>query len=166
MRSVVSLFGWAGVLLVAGIGAALGGWMTQGSYPFQVHSRKVLTPEVKPGDDVEVEIEGYRTSRCPVVAYRIVDYPNGQRSPVTRDYPQEFGKLGFDKFRIRIPTERTQAFGPGSVYSYAESRCNPWEYLFPKSSGDPWVDQFKFAENTRHVRPEDVKPNPQFERVE
>jgi hypothetical protein len=164
MKTLMSLFGWAGVLLVAGIGAALGGWITQGSYPVQVLSRKVLTPVVKPGDNVLVELDVFRSSRCPIDAYRVYSYPGNVRDSAIVQYKADFGKLGHDKYRIEIPTSSTANHGKASIYSYAKSRCNPWEWAVPKESGDPWIDSFELGPATIFRSPDDVKPDEKFER--
>lgn len=164
LKTLRSLLGWAGLFLIAGMGAAVGGWITQGSYPVQVLSRKVLTPVVKPGENVVVEIDVFRTSRCPIDAYRVYSYPGNVRDSAVVPYKAEFGKLGHDKYKIEIPTSATARHGKASIYSYAKSRCNPWEWLVPKDSGDPWIDNYELGPATIFRSPDDVKPDEHFER--
>jgi hypothetical protein len=159
VRALRNVFGWAGVLLVAGIGAALGGWITQGQYPYQVLGRKVLTPIVKPGEPVEIEIDGFRVFRCDTLVKRFVQYPDGGRTFSATAYDSEFGRLGHERYTLKIPTEQTKKLGRGYVYSYGESRCNPWEWFVPRSAGDPWIDEFEFGPATQFRSPDDVKPN-------
>lgn len=145
--------GWAGLFLIAGLGAAVGGWITNSQYPVQVLGRKLVTTTVKPGDDVEIELDNYRLTRCEQTVYRIITYPDGKRSTIIRDVPSRFGKLGHDRYITTVPTNSQTVFGKASIYSYGEARCNPWEWLFPKSSGDPWVDQFEFGPETVRIDP-------------
>lgn len=158
VKTVYKLFGWAGVFLIAGVGAAVGGWVTNGRYPYQVLSRRVLTPVVAPGEPVEIEIEGFRSARCDTTVKRFVEYPDTGRTFTKTDYDDEYGRLGAEKFVLKIPTVPTHQYGKAFIYSYGESRCNPWEYLVPKSAGDPWIDQFEFGPETIRKSPEDVKP--------
>lgn len=152
-----ALFGWAGILLIAGVGAALGGWITQGQYPYQVIGRKVLTPIVKPGEPVEIQIDGFRVFRCDTLVKRFVQYPDGGRSFNMTPYDADFGRLGHERFVLKVPTEPTKKLGRAYIYSYGESRCNPWEWLVPRSAGDPWIDEFEFGQATTFRSPDDVK---------
>jgi hypothetical protein len=151
------LFGVLGLALVAGCGATVGGWITNKQDPVQFLSRKILTPQVKPGDEIEIELDNYRILRCPQTTYRVISYPNGRRSTQVEDKPAGFGRLGRDKYRVAIPTQDGVPFGTGNVYSYTERRCNPWEWLFPVTYAEPWTDVVQFGPETIHLSPEDAK---------
>lgn len=146
-----------GLLLIAGSGAVLGGWITNQQDPVQFLSRKVLTPQVKPGDDVKVELDNYRVLRCPQRTYRIINKPDGERTVLVEDKPAGFGKLGRDRYVASIPTPPNSPFGPATVYSYTERMCNPWEWMFPVVYADPWTDHFEFGPETVRIPPEKAK---------
>jgi hypothetical protein len=151
------ILGGLGLGLVAACGATLGGWITNKQDPVQFLSRKVLTPIVRPGDEVEIELDNYRVLRCPQTTYRIINYPNGRRSQQVEDKPAGFGKLGRDKYRVAVPTQDGVPFGKAYVYSYSERKCNPWEWIFPVAYAEPWIDEFEFGAETKHLLPEDAK---------
>lgn len=151
------VLGGFGLFFLALCGAVLGSWIASEVKPVQFLSRKVLTPVVKPGEPVHVLLENYRVFRCPQTVYRIVNYPNETRDLVTRELPENFGKLGLDRYIAEIPTKANAVFGKANVYSYTESMCNPWQFIYPKLSG-PWIDEFEFGPDTVRVNPENV-PN-------
>ncbi|ABY31912.1 hypothetical protein [Methylorubrum extorquens] len=131
---ITRVLSWAGLLLVAGGGAVLGGWITNKQDPVQFLSREVLTPVVRPGDDVKIELDNYRVLRCPQTTYRIINKPDGERSVQTDDKPAAFGKLGRDKYIASVPTPSSTPFGKATIYSYTVRMCNPWEWMFPAST--------------------------------
>lgn len=154
---ITRVLSWAGLLLVAGGGAVLGGWITNKQDPVQFLSRKVLTPVVRPGDDVKIELDNYRVLRCPQTTYRIINKPDGERSVQTDDKPAAFGKLGRDKYIASVPTPSSTPFGKATIYSYTVRMCNPWEWMFPVQYAEPWLDEFEFGPETRRVSPEQAK---------
>lgn len=148
IRNALSL---AGLLLMAGSGAIVGGWITNKQDPVQFLSRKVLTPVVRPGDDVKIELDNYRLLRCPQKTYRIINKPDGERSTQDEDKPAGFGKLGRDKYITSIATQASAPFGKATIYSYTVRMCNPWEWLFPVEYGEAWVDTFEFGPETKRI---------------
>jgi hypothetical protein len=149
--------GLAGMFFVAALGATVGGWVTNNTDPVQFLSRKVLTPVVKPGDAVKIELDNYRVLRCPQKTTRIVTKSDGERYVTTDDKPAGFGVLGRDRYIASAPTPQDAVFGPATMYSYTERMCNPWEMVWPVVYGQ-WVDKFEFGPETQRIRPEDA-PN-------
>ncbi len=153
---IMRALSWAGMLLVAGVGATLGGWITNKQDPVQFLSRKVLTPVVRPGDSVKIELDNYRLLRCPQRTWRIITKPNGERSTQSEDKPAAFGKLGRDKYIASIETPSDSPFGEATLYSYTERMCNPWEIVWPVVYGE-WTNKFEFGPATRRVKPEEAE---------
>lgn len=148
--------GIAGLFFIAGLGAALGGWIVNQQDPVQFFSRKVLTPVVKPGDAVKVELDNYRVLRCAQRTYRVLTKPDGERSVQVPDRPASFGKLGRDKYITSIETPPDAPFGKAIIYSYTERMCNPWEYLKPVVYGE-WTDNIEFGPQTKRISPEEAE---------
>jgi hypothetical protein len=141
------------MLLVAGGGAVLGGWITNKQDPVQFLSRKVLTPVVRPGEPVKIELDNYRVLRCPQKTWRIITKPNGERTTQDDDKPAGFGKMGRDKYVTSIDTPSDSPYGQAAIYSYTARMCNPWEMVWPVVYGE-WVDHFEFGLETKRIPPE------------
>ena len=141
-------FGWAGVFAGAVAGATVGVW-AQAPYPLSILERNVLTPVVKPGDDVRVELVVDRRQRCDQNVSHFIQYPNGDRDPNSRELSSTYGRMGRDVYVVRIPTDPTAPFGNAEVYSTGRAQCNPWQrYVKEVESGDPWHGKFRFGEAT------------------
>jgi hypothetical protein len=145
------IIGYVGLVSAAAFGAIVGSWAQQ-PYPLSVIERNVLTPTVKPGEDVRVELVVDRRQRCPQIINRFVQYPNGDREPGGRDLPSTFGRMGRDVYVLKVPTNPTAPYGPAEIYSTGEARCNPYqEWVKPVESGDPWHDKFSFGPETKNI---------------
>lgn len=141
-------FGYVGMIAGAAFGATVGVWAQQ-PYPISILERNVLTPTVRPGDDVRVELVVDRRQRCDQAVSRFVQYPNGDRDPTTRELPSTYGRMGRDVYVIRIPTDANAPHGPAEIYSTGKAQCNPWQrYVKEVESGDPWHDKFRFTDQT------------------
>ena len=147
--------GIAGMFFVAGLGAVTGGWVTNQQDPVQFLSRKVLTPVVKPGDPIKIELDNYRVLRCPQKIWRIITKPDGERTSIAEDKPAAFGRLGRDKYIASIDTPADSPFGEGEVFSYTERMCNPWEMIWPVVYGQ-WSDKIVFGPETKRIKPEEA----------
>lgn len=153
---ISSVLKWLGVVLCGGIGMVVGGWVTNQQDPVQFLSRKVLTPVVKPGDPIKIELDNYRFLRCAQVTYRIVSRPDGERFTAIEDKPAAFGRLGRDKYIASVETPTGLPYGKASVYSFTQRKCNPWEYFFPVTYGE-WTDDIEFGPETKRIAPDQVK---------
>lgn len=149
--------GTLGLFFVAFLGTIIGSWIVSETRPVKFLERHVLTPVVRPGDEILIQLVNYREIRCPQTVYRTINYPNETRDVIVQRLPETFGKLGLDKYVVNLRTKDNASFGKGHVYSYTESMCNPWQMWWPKVSG-PWVDEIEFGPETKYVRPEDA-PN-------
>jgi hypothetical protein len=143
------------MFFVAGCGAVLGGWVTNQQNPVQFLSRKVLTPVVRPGDAIKIELDNYRILRCAQRTWRILYKPDGERSTIVEDKPAAFGVLGRDKYIASVDTPADVPHGKAKLYSYTERMCNPWEYYNPVVYGE-WTDEFEFGPETIRKKPDDV----------
>jgi hypothetical protein len=72
-------FGWLGVAAGAAFGATLAVW-AQEPYPLSIIERNVLTPELRPGEKLRVEILADRRKRCEQEVTRFVQGPMGTAS--------------------------------------------------------------------------------------
>lgn len=146
-------FGWLGVAAGAAFGATLAVW-AQEPYPLSILERNVLTPELKPGDPVRVEILADRRKRCEHEVSRFVQEPDGDRQLINRPWRADYGRMGRDAYVIEIPTDPKAPMGPGEIVSTGAAICNPWQRWFgsPVPSGDPWHDKFVFAPATKVVK--------------
>lgn len=144
--------GWLGVSAAAAFGATLAVW-AQTPYPVTIVERNVLTPMVKPGEFLRVEIVADRRERCDAEAVRFVQEPDGDRVPARQIYSASFGRLGRDIYVVSIPTSRETPFGPAEVVTVGQAYCNPWHrWVAPVKSGDPSYDRFLFAPETVTVK--------------
>lgn len=140
--------GYIGVLAAAAFGATVGVWAQQ-PYPISILERNVLTPLVKPGEEVEIELVVDRRQRCDQIVSRFVQYANGYRDLDTRELPSTYGRMGRDIYIVKVPTNPNAPHGPAEVYSTGRAECNPWQkYIKPVESGDPWHDRFRFGNET------------------
>lgn len=147
------LFGGLGVSLFAAAGATCALWAAA-PFPVSVLDRHVLTPKLKPGQPLRVEILADRRARCDQDVDRFIHMSDGTRSVLSKDYPSSFGRLGKDAFVLEIPTSPTAPMGPAENYTVSKATCNPYQKLFGGvGSGDPWVDKFEFAPETVTVPP-------------
>jgi hypothetical protein len=140
------VFGWFGVAAGAAFGATLAVW-AQEPYPLSILERNVLTPEIKPGDPLRIEILADRRKRCDHEVTRFVQEPDGDRQAIVRPWRMDVGRMGRDA-DARAP------IGPGEAVSTGTAICNPWQRWLgsPVPSGDPWRDKFTFAPATRTVK--------------
>jgi len=148
---IAKSIGYFGLVCAAAAGATVGVW-AQAPYPLSILERNVLTPQVKPGDPVQIELVVDRRQRCPQIINRFVQYPDGKREAAGRDLPTAYGRMGRDVYVLEVPTDADAPFGDAEIYSTGEARCNPYqEWVKPVESGDPWHDRFKFAQETVRV---------------
>ena len=145
-------FGWLGVAAGAAFGATLAVW-AQEPYPLSILERNVLTPEIRPGDKLRVEILADRRKRCEQEVIRFVQEPDGDRQRLIRPWQFDYGRMGRDAYVIEIPTQPDAPMGPSEVVSSAAAICNPWQRWFgnPVQSGEAWHDKFVFAPETKTV---------------
>lgn len=145
-------FGWFGVFMGAVFGGIVGTWVQQ-PYPISVLERNVLTPVVKPGDDMRVEIVTDRRLRCDQTVTGYLQFADGSRTPILRELPSTYGKLGKDIYVLRVHIDTNAAKGPAERYSTGEAKCNLYQMLFdkPATSGDPWVDHFVIGDETKNL---------------
>lgn len=149
------MLGYIGVICGAGFGATVGTW-AQAPYPVSIIERNVLTPVVKPGDDVLVEIVADRRQRCDQIINRFVQQ-GLDRWPASRDLPSAYGRMGRDVYILRVHTSPDAKFGPAEVYSTGVAECNPYQKNFrPVESGDPWHDVFAFGPETKTLPPKNL----------
>lgn len=151
-----SMLKWIGVVFCGGVGVIVGGWITNQNDPVQFLSRKVLTPVVKPGDAIKIELDNYRLQRCAQTTYRILSRPDGERVTAVEDKPAAFGRLGRDKYIASIETPQGLPYGKASLYSFTQRKCNPWEYMFPVTYGE-WTDDIEFGPETTRVSADKAK---------
>lgn len=161
IRKTLSL---AGMFFIILSGAAVGGWIINQQDPVQFLSRKILTPVVKPGEAIKIELDNYRNLRCAQKTYRIGNRPDGERFTIVEDKPAAFGKLGRDKYVVSVDTPQNVPYGKATVYSYTERMCNPWEWLKPVVYGE-WTDEIEFGPETKRISPDEAHnslvPSPQ-----
>lgn len=145
------VFGWLGVTGGAAFGATMAVW-AQAPYPISILERNVLTPELKPGDKLRVELVVDRRERCRQEVRHILQENDGDRQRLAEVYPSDFGRMGRDVFVQEIPTDPNAVYGPAEVITTAEAECNPWQrWVAPVRSGDPWRDKFTFAPETKEI---------------
>lgn len=147
------IIGYFGVICGAAFGATVATW-AQAPYPISILERNVLTPVVKPGDDVRVELVVDRRQRCDQEISRFIHDSGNDRDLESRELPSEYGRMGRDVYVVRIATSPKSPHGPAEVYSTGKAKCNPWQrYVKEVESGDPWHDYFRFGPETVHVPP-------------
>lgn len=147
------LFGLFGVSAFAAFGATCAIWAST-PYPVSVLDRHVLTPKLKPGEPLRVEILADRRKRCDQDVDRFIHMSDGTRTIISKEYPSSFGRLGRDAFVLEIATSPSAPFGPAENYTVAKAVCNLYQRVFGGvPNGDPWVDKFEFAPETVHVPP-------------
>lgn len=150
------IVGLIGVGASAAFGATLAVW-ANAPYPTSILDRHVLTPKLKPGDPLRIEITADRRKRCPQDVDRFIHMADGTRSVQSKDYPSSFGRLGRDVFIIEVATPSQAPYGPAENYTTSVAVCNPYQRLFGGvSNGDPWVDRFEFAPETVRVPPKNA----------
>lgn len=144
--------GWIGVAAGAAVGATMAVW-AQEPYPLSILERNVLTPIVKPGDKVRVEILADRRKRCEQEVTRFVQENDGDRQKIVRPWQQDYGRMGRDAYVLEVPTANDAPFGPGEIVSTAAAVCNPWQRWFgtPVPSGEAWHDKFVFGDETKTI---------------
>lgn len=145
-------FGWFGVFMGAVFGAIVGTWAQQ-PYPVSIIERNVLTPVVKPGDDLRIEVVIDRRTRCDQEITGYLQYPDGSRTAVLRELPSTYGRLGRDVYVLRVHTDPHAPMGPAERYSVGEATCNLYQSVMkhPAISGDPWIDRFQFGPETKEI---------------
>lgn len=146
------ILGWLGMALAAGTGATIALWASA-PYPVSTVERRVLTPMLRPGDALKVEVVVDRTERCESEAIRFVQEPDGDRPEVRQPYSASFGRIGRDIFVVSIPTREDTPFGPAEVVTIGRAICNPWHrYVKPVQNPEPSIDRFMFAPETVRVQ--------------
>lgn len=132
--------------------AALGGWtgqlIAQKRYPLSMIERVNLTPQVRPGEAIQLAQHVDRHDQCDIVVKRTISTAGGQRFFVQQIFEEGFGPLGGDKYILPIMTPLAADHGPARLYSKAYSRCSWVDSVLGWSESEPWTLEFTFADRT------------------
>ncbi len=136
--------------------AILGGWtgqlLAQKRYPLSIIDRVNLTPEVRPGQAIELAQHVDRQKQCDIVVKRTITTASGQRIFIKQIFEEGFGPLGGDKYVLPIDTPETANLGPARMYSKGYSWCSWVDYIVGPSESESWLLDFGFAERTRVIQ--------------
>ena len=133
-----------------------GGWtgqlIAQKRYPLSIIDRVNLTPEVRPGQALELAQYVDRSKQCDIVVKRTITTATGQRIFIKQIFEEGFGPLGGDKYVLPVDTPPTANFGPAKMYSKGYSWCSWVDYVIGPSESESWILEFAFAERTRVIQ--------------
>lgn len=124
-----------GVLLivVAACGATFGRWASERQLPIQVLKVRVLTPVVKPDEELRVEftIQRFRTDCAIVVTRLLLDSERGRYVLMPREFPSAPGPLGTDSYVVPVAIPKGIALGPATYRTLTSYACNALHYVWP-----------------------------------
>lgn len=126
----------------------LGFWLQDRELPIISLASQVLTPEVRPGSDLQIQWKVYRRrAGCPATAIHVLRDSAGHREIIERVTPGLLGSLGEETFISRYTLPNTFVSGPGTHTLTRSYRCNPIHAWWPiveqsvvhvfKIEGDP-----------------------------
>lgn len=124
-------------IMLAVVAVWLGATIGDRSYPTTIEYAKLLTPEVKRGDDLITERTVYRARLCHTTIERMmfdshdIRFDLSEQGLGTITYPNGAGPLGRDTFKGQQRVPENMALGPARYVALVCYRCNWSQWLFP-----------------------------------
>lgn len=130
MNKLFMLF--TALTLCAGAGI-LGRWIGDRSEPSITERFEILTPEVKPGEELRIKfyVRRERTG-CTITVYRLILDSQQARYVLTeRFFPYAPGPVGEDTYITPVVIPDGIALGPALYRTMTTFACNPIQYVWP-----------------------------------
>ncbi len=119
--------------VVAGIA---GTWLADRDLPIDVRRVELITPEVNPGDVLQVKFTVFRYRSCGFHADRLLIDSDGNREVLDDiDFRVNPNRLGDDTFITTIRVPSTFKPGPARYVSVSQHRCNLIHNFWPIPGG-------------------------------